>query len=108
LKKIINEGFCEYQLKYKDSLIFYVSSDIYSGSRINFKNTYAIGIDTYAKSRSLEPVDTIKNEGQQENGKYWLEYILGDVVVGYVNMPLSHEIKFKHMINTLKRVPAVE
>lgn len=103
-KKVVKHGFCEYQLWYKDSSVFYVSTDIYSGSRLNYENLYQIGIDTYAKSRSLNPVDTILNSGEQINDHYWLEYVMGDVVIGYVNVNSEKKKIYDQLMKSLKRV----
>lgn len=102
-KKVIKHGFCEFQLWYKDSSVFYVSTDIYSGSRLNYENLFNIGVDTYAKSRSLNPVETILNSGDQANGNYWLEHVMGDVVVGYVNASSEKKKVYDRLIKTLKR-----
>jgi hypothetical protein len=104
LKKVEKEGFCEYRFKYKESAYFYVSTDIYSGSYLNSKNRYNIGINTYAISRSLQPVDTILNSGIQEDGRLWKEYILGDLVVGYINCSVEIKPLFEESINSLKRM----
>lgn len=96
-------GYCEYHLKYKDGSVIFVSTNIYSGASVNIENRMLIGIDTYAKSRSIELVDTIKNTGQQKDGRYWLEYILGDVVVGYVNASIARRESYDKAISTLRR-----
>lgn len=97
-----SHGFCEYQFHYRDA-VFYVSTDIYSGSRINIQNRFEIGIDTYARSRSLEPVDTIKEGGIQTDGRYWEEQILGSYVVGYANASATQVESFKRTINSVTK-----
>ncbi len=84
LKKIVDEyGFCEYQLHYQDGTIFYVSSNIYSGSRTNYDNRLQKGIDTYSVNRRLN--DTLVVGGRQENESLWKELIVGSYAVGYLN-----------------------
>lgn len=104
LKEVEKEGFCEYRFKYKQSTYFYITTDIYSGSYLNSKNRYNIGINTYAKSRSLHPVDTILNSGIQEDGRLWKEHILGDLVVGYINCSAEIKPLFEESINSLRRI----
>lgn len=104
LKKYNYHGFCEYRFKYRDSLFFYLSTEIYSGSNVNSVNRENIGIDTYAINRSMEPVDTIKNSGMQPNGNYWLEHILGGFVVGYSNVPSDRLQEFEHAVSSIKKI----
>ncbi|MBK8706250.1 MAG: hypothetical protein IPN33_23590 [Saprospiraceae bacterium] len=104
LKKYNYHGFCEYRFKYRDSLFFYISTEIYSGSNVNSANRKNIGIDTYAIDRSLEPVDTIKNYGKQPDGNYWLEYILGGHVVGYANVPPDRLDEFNRAVSSIKQI----
>ncbi len=103
-KRVIDyHGFCEYSFKYDDGSIIYVCTDIYNGSYLNYNNRMSLDINTYAKLRSIEPIDTIKNYGMQQNGKYWLEYILGDIVIGYLNVPSEFKELFDNVIPSLKR-----
>lgn len=81
--KVQNQGFCEYQFIYKDESILYVSTNTFSGSRLNYKNRLNASIKTYSQNRSEN--DTIRNSGVEEDGEYWLEWINGSYVVGYVN-----------------------
>lgn len=87
------EGFCEYQLLYPDQSIYYVSTNIYSGSRINYKNRYEAGISTYSVNRSIN--DTLNVRGVQQDGRYWHESIRGSYVVGYAN--LSDTTQFENV-----------
>lgn len=104
LKKYNYHGFCEYRFKYRDSLFFYLSTEIYSGSNVNSTNRKNLGIDTYAINRSLEPIDTIKNSGKQPNGSYWLEHILGGYVVGYSNVPPDRLKEFERAVLSVKKI----
>jgi hypothetical protein len=104
-KKRVNDyhGYREYRFTHRDGSVFYVSTNIYDGSRLNYGNLMSIGIDTYSNSRRLELVDTIKNTGAQANGRYWLEYILGDVVVGYYNASTERKPEFDKALATIRR-----
>ena len=84
LEKVVDDyGFCEYQLRYDDGSVFYVSSNIYSGSRMNYDNRLQIGVDTYSVNRTKN--DTIVNGGKQDDELLWKEVIVGTYVVGYLN-----------------------
>lgn len=98
-----HHGFCEFRFTYPDSSVFYLSSDIYRGSRANFANVKTKNIDTYMVNRRLEPIDTIKNYGIQSDGKYWLEYILGDYVVGYSNASPKRKPEFDSAIESVTK-----
>lgn len=98
-----SHGYCENRFLYSDSSILYLSTNIYSGSDINWTNLESIGIDTYAKGRSLEPIDTIINQGVSRNGKFWKEYILGDYVVGYSNASFVKKKEFDDSILTIRK-----
>lgn len=98
------DGWFEYQFLYKDESVFFVSTNILEGSRLNSENLWDIGIKTLAISRSLEPVDTIKKEGVQKDGRYWSTYILGDVAVGYTNATKEKKEYFQQMLNSIQRL----
>lgn len=98
---INDHGFCEYRLCYGDSVILYVSTQIDVGSSLNFKNRVEDGIESYSFSKYM---DTIKVEGKQDVNRYWLEHILGDVVVGYVNVPESRKKEFDQAVKSVVRV----
>lgn len=83
--KIFNDAFCEYRFTNKDKSVIYVSSDIYRGSRLNYKNLYDIGINGYYP-QDISLSDTVKNQGKDSQNLYWLEHILGDVVIGYAKV----------------------
>ncbi|NMH24465.1 hypothetical protein [Flavobacterium solisilvae] len=99
IKKINLKGFCEYRFVYKDSSIFYVSSNIYNGSRLNYDNLFSIGINGYNKRNTISS-DIIKNEGVNKN-LYWLEFILGDYVVGYVGVKEERKNEFNEMVKNV-------
>lgn len=96
------EGFCEYRFSYKDKSVIYITTNIYKGSRLNYGNLYKIGIDGY-NHRKTYMSDTIKNNGKNSQNLYWLEHILGDIVVGYVDIPENRKEEFDKIILSIKR-----
>ena len=85
LKKVVDEhGFCEYQLRYESQGVLYVSSNIYSGSSLNYENRLRAGIGTYSERRTAN--DQISVNGTQGDGKYWMEKIVGKYTIGYLNV----------------------
>lgn len=88
LKKVVDDhGFCEYRFTYSNGAVLYVSSNVYYGSSLNYQNRLSEGIITYSENRSIG--ETIKNSGREEDGRYWLEWINANYVIGYVNHPDS-------------------
>ncbi|MEO9871831.1 hypothetical protein [Ekhidna sp.] len=77
-------GFCEYQFNYQDNSTLYVSSNSYSGSKLNYKNRLRIGVESYSKNRTK--YDSIVNGGIQQNEKFWKEAIYGRYTIGYVDI----------------------
>jgi hypothetical protein len=47
--------------------------------------------------------DTINYHGQQGDGKYWREYIVGEVIIGYLNVPSEKKDAYDRALATLKR-----
>lgn len=100
LSRIQEDQFYEYRLVYADKSTFYISGNIYDGSRLNAQNRYDQGIRSYSANRTL--YDTIRNAGVQSNQKYWLEWINGKYAIGYVNAPDS--IKFLRSLENIQLV----
>lgn len=93
LEKSTREGLCEFVFRYpQQSGIAYVSSDVWYGSALNFDNRMKIGHDAYTKESTM---DTILLGGIQDNGRYWVERIIGDYMVGYVNTDSVLKEKFE-------------
>ena len=70
------------------------------GSRLNFENRHKIQHTAYVKA-SLR--DTISISGIQDNGNYWKEYIVGDIMVGYVNASFLGKKDFERAILSIKK-----
>lgn len=102
LESSVADGFCEYRINYSDKSILYISTDIYRGSRLNYQNLYDKGIDGYSNRKTIMN-DTIKNSGKNKDDLYWLEYIYGDVVIGYTNATEIRKVEFDKVLMTLKR-----
>lgn len=98
MTKFEEHGFCEYRFRFKDESIFYISTNTFSGSKLNYKNRMDNDISTYSKNRSV--YDTIRNDGREYDENFWLEWINGSYTVGYVNSPDS--IQFNKAIKSIK------
>ena len=102
--KFMGWEWCEYRFIFKDGSVFAVSTNFINGTRLNSRNLFDIGINTLAVQRSLDPVDIIRHEGLQKDGRYWLEYILGDIAVGYSNTTVEKKEYFDQMIISIQRL----
>ncbi len=99
-KEDYNPEFKEIVYTYEDSAKIYISDNALSGSSLNGDNKLRQGI-TSIKRENLN--DSIYMEGLQDNGKYWKENILNDIVVGYVNVPESRKNEFDVAISSIVR-----
>ncbi|TKG87526.1 hypothetical protein EYV94_28175 [Puteibacter caeruleilacunae] len=89
----------ECRIIYKDSSIIYLSNDEWRGSSLNTINKIKDGIDGYTKEHLW---DSLYFEGQQNDGRFWKECVLGEIVVGYVNCPLEKKEMFDISLKTLR------
>lgn len=90
----------EYRLTYPDSSIIYITNNEWRGSSLNFVNLSEVGITGYTKEHLL---DTLDNSGKQRDGKYWREHVVGQVVVGYINVPPDKKSEYDKALATLRR-----
>ncbi len=98
LKKVVaDHGFCEYQFWYDQGTVLYISSNIYTGSQLNYENRLYNGTSTYSQERKTN--DTIKVSGKQKDELYWMEFIQGNHVIGYINSPDS--TLFRRTVNSV-------
>ncbi len=95
------EIYTEYRIYYGDSSVFYISNDIWKGSRLNSENLYKAGIRGHTKKRLF---DTVSYYGLQGNGRYWEEAMLGEVVLGYSNVPISRKEEFDKAVSSVRKV----
>lgn len=83
-KKTVNQdGYCEYQFRYPDKSILYISSNTLTGSSLNHQHRLEAGINTYSLNRNQ--LDTIDNQGVQQNDRFWREVVNGSFSVGFVD-----------------------
>jgi len=89
----------EYRISYRDSSIIYITNDEWSGSILNVNNLGKIGINAYHKKHLL---DTLDHRGKQNNEKFWRDYVVGKLVVGYVNVPVNRLSEFDQSIESIR------
>ena len=89
--------YVEYRVSYPDNSIFYLSNDIWNGSRLNVENLIEIGINGHTKET---PMDTVMYSGGE--GRFWKEQFIGDIVVGYVDASPLMKIEFEKAITSLQ------
>ena len=89
----------EYRIKYPFGAIIYISNNYIDGGELNFANRVYSNIGGYNKDHVF---DTIKVDGNQKNGLFWKEYILGDICIGYIDVPQEMKLVFDKSINSLK------
>ena len=89
----------EFRVNYPDSSIIYITNNEVRGSVLNFENRVRQGFDVYRKEHLL---DTISVSAQLLNGDYWRETILGQVVVGYINVPSNKTERYDKSISTIR------
>ncbi len=94
-------GFCEYQMKFSNGAVFYLTSNIYNGSSLNYDNRLRIGVETYSKNRSIG--DTLSIGGKQLDNKLWKESIIRSFTVGYLDVDDSES--FEKTIQSIKLIP---
>lgn len=89
----------EYRIIYPDSSIIYITNDEGRGSPLNFENLYNIGIQDYHKQHLL---DTLNYEGQQDDGRFWKVNVVGEIVVGYLNVIEEKKQQFDESLFSLR------
>jgi hypothetical protein len=57
------------------------------------------GINAYHKKHLL---DTLDHRGKQNNGKFWRDYVVGKLVVGYINVPVNRLSEFDQSIESIR------
>ena len=92
------EIYVEYQISYPDNSTFYITNDIWNGSRLNVDNLIEIGINGHTKESLL---DTVSYQGGEN--QFWKEQFLGEIVVGYVNASPSKKEAFENAIASINK-----
>ncbi|NJY61897.1 hypothetical protein HC174_03890 [Salinimicrobium sp. CDJ15-81-2] len=100
IKEDFNPEYKEIIYEYKDSIKFYITDDTFGGSSLNGDNKLRSGITSISRT---DLNDTTKMGGVQQDGRYWKEYILGDVVVGYLNVPENRKEEFDLTLQSINR-----
>lgn len=90
----------EYCVLYPDSSIIYITNDESRGSALNFKNRVSSGLDLYRKEHLM---DTLSNTLLQNDGRYWSETVLGEIVVGYLNVPPNKKELYDKSLKTIRQ-----
>lgn len=89
----------ELQVSYPDSSFIYITNDAKSGSHLNYDNVAAVNKSIYTE-KLLK--DTLLLEGTQNDGRLWKENKLGEIVVGYVNVPAAKKESYDQSLASLK------
>lgn len=87
-------------VSYPNGSKIYITNNYIDGSQLNIKNRIRAGLGTYRRERLF---DTLSVNGINTDSLFWKEKILGDVVIGYLNVPKSSVDKFDRSLNTFKR-----
>src|SRR5260221_7582170 len=90
----------EYRITYPDSSILYIGNSNETGSRLNIVNRVSVGINALYKDH---PLDSLYFDGMLNNGMCWKENILGDFILGYVNVPYDKKKEFDKALLTVRR-----
>jgi len=90
----------EYRIVYPDSSILYIGNSNLTGSRLNMVNRVSSGINALYKEH---PLDSLYFDGKQSNDRVWKENILGDFIVGYVNVPPDKKSEYDKALATIRK-----
>lgn len=85
---------------YPDSSIIYITNEERKGSSLNTLNKMKEAIDSYIESYKS---DTLYYKGIQEDGRFWAENFLGEIIIGYVNCPQDRKELFDKSLKTIRR-----
>ena len=98
-KKDYNPDSKEIRYYYKDSIIIYITDNIY-GSDINGDNKVVSGY----KSPEIVLEGTSIKRGTQKDGKFWAEYNFHGVLIGYLNVPKQRKEEFEKAMYSIREV----
>lgn len=101
--KIISGHGKEHQFWYSDSLLLYFSTERNTPNNENIRNAgqwdekfkHIIGL--------RESSDTLIFEGRNYRNNFWKELIIGEINIGYLNVPKEKKSVFDHAINSIGR-----
>lgn len=83
-------------------MIFYISNDFMNGAHLNLENRIVAGLNSHMHKKIYDTIDI--NGLNVKNNLYWREKILGDIVVGYTNVPLISKGKMDIVIASLENI----
>ena len=98
-KTLTGDYHSEYRFVYSDSSIIYITNDESRGSTLNFKNRVDSGIDFYQKKHLL---DTLSHTSLQKDGRSWKETVVGEIVVGYINVSSDKKELYDKALATIR------
>ncbi|HKK74470.1 MAG TPA: hypothetical protein VJ953_05320 [Saprospiraceae bacterium] len=90
----------EYRIIYPNESTIYLSNRYLVGSHLNLENRIRAGIKSYKRENIF---DTLDVSGIQQNEHFWREVILGDIVIGYVNVPEKSKELFDRSLESLNK-----
>lgn len=90
----------ELEVSYPDSSFIYITNDANGGSHLNHQNVSSLGKDVYS-NKLLR--DTLLLQGSQSNGRFWKENKMGQIVIGYVNVPSDKKVVYDKALDSLKK-----
>lgn len=90
----------EYRITHPDSALLYITNTYFDGGELNLKNRIHAEIGGYHRDF---PFDTLRNQGVQENGLFWKEYVLGDIAIGYLNVSKKNKELFDKSVESVKK-----
>lgn len=90
----------EYRVSYSDSSVLYIINDRDAGSRLNYENRFKKNIKSIIRDPQS---DSLVIAGVQEDGRYWKEKYVGEMVVGYVNAKAGQLPAYENSLLTLRK-----
>ena len=89
----------ELRISFPDSSIIYITNNVWLGSSLNYANRMSDGDSGYTKEHLN---DSIWSDGTQIDGKYWCEHVLGNIVVGYINVRAEKKERYDNYLKTIR------
>lgn len=90
----------ELEVSYPDSSFIYITNDANGGSHLNYKNVSSLSKDVYT-NKLLK--DTLLLQGSQNDGRFWKEIKMGQIVVGYVNASPDKKEEYDKALASLRK-----
>lgn len=90
----------ELEVSYPDSSFIYITNDANGGSHLNQQNVSSLSKDIYT-NKLLK--DTLLLQGSQNDGRFWKESKMGQIVVGYVNVSSDKKAEYDKALASLRR-----